>query len=204
MKTEPAEFLVMTLEDGSHRVRLDRLTDGRIMCQLCFGHFHSADLNPVDGGVEDVCKPCAERERLIVSIGSPVYATKGGRRFHKTANCRSQQAGQELYGGWGTLRVRHLDEMSLTTAFQQGNSPCGTCYPGMRAALHRGSSGDDYGHRPIWADFGQCVVDPGACNCPYHDEQQACERCRHGRQHVLWPCTSAIVLGLADRAEVAA
>lgn len=77
-----------------------------------------------------------------------------------------------------------------------------TCRHQPAAELH--PSEDDFGHEPTWADFGQCVVDPGACNCPYHDEQQACARCRHGRQPVQWPCTSAIVLGLAPRTEAAA
>ena len=60
---EPVDFLTVPLTDGGTWTRLDRLTDGRVMCCLCFGYFAVADLNPVDGGVEDVCKPCALRER---------------------------------------------------------------------------------------------------------------------------------------------
>lgn len=62
--TEPADFLTVQLAGGGTWTRLDRLTDGRIMCQLCFGFFHREDLNPTgDGRVEDVCKECAEVER---------------------------------------------------------------------------------------------------------------------------------------------
>lgn len=64
--TGPIEFLSVPLAGGGERVRLDRLADGRVMCQLCFGYFAVADLNPVDGGVEDVCKPCAATEAEMV------------------------------------------------------------------------------------------------------------------------------------------
>lgn len=64
---EPVDFLTVPLAGGGSYTRLDRLTDGRVMCQLCFGHFPLADLNPVDGGVEDVCKPCAEAERQMIT-----------------------------------------------------------------------------------------------------------------------------------------
>jgi hypothetical protein len=32
------------------------------MCQLCFRFFAIGDLNPVEGGVEDVCKACVKEE----------------------------------------------------------------------------------------------------------------------------------------------
>lgn len=64
---EPVDFLTVPLASGGSHTRLDRLTDGRVMCQLCFGYFAVADLNPVDGGVEDVCKPCAETERQMIA-----------------------------------------------------------------------------------------------------------------------------------------
>lgn len=56
------DFLTVPLRDGGTRVRLDRLTDGRIMCQLCFEYKTREELHPVEGGVEDVCKPCAAAE----------------------------------------------------------------------------------------------------------------------------------------------
>ncbi|WP_329308392.1 hypothetical protein [Streptomyces microflavus] len=59
---QPVDFLTVQLPDGNSCTRLDRLTDGRIMCCLCFEYCTRDQLNPVDGGVEDVCKPCARME----------------------------------------------------------------------------------------------------------------------------------------------
>ncbi len=74
--SEQIEFLSVPLAGGGEYVRLDRLTDGRVMCQLCFGFFEVADLNPVDGGVEDVCKTCAAVEAEMVrrkAAGEPSF-----------------------------------------------------------------------------------------------------------------------------------
>lgn len=60
---EPVEFLTVPLANGGTWTRLDRLTDGRVMCCLCFGYVDRQQLNPVEGGVEDVCIPCARPER---------------------------------------------------------------------------------------------------------------------------------------------
>lgn len=60
---EPVDFLRVPMAGGGTMTLLTRLTDGRVMCQLCFDYFHLADLNPVEGGkVEDVCKQCAAEE----------------------------------------------------------------------------------------------------------------------------------------------
>lgn len=45
---------------------LSRLADGRVMCCLCFGYFTADGLNPVEGGVEDVCIGCAKAEAADV------------------------------------------------------------------------------------------------------------------------------------------
>lgn len=57
-----SDFLTTRTPDGGTWTCLDRLDDGRVMCQLCFAFCAVPDLNPVEGGVEDVCKPCAARE----------------------------------------------------------------------------------------------------------------------------------------------
>lgn len=54
--------------DGAFlRVRLDRLTDGRIMCCLCFEYVTRNQLAPIPGdpdkAVQDVCQPCANHEK---------------------------------------------------------------------------------------------------------------------------------------------
>ncbi|WP_432008676.1 hypothetical protein [Streptomyces bacillaris] len=60
--SEPADFLTVPLADGGFRVRLDRLTDGRVMCCLCFEYCTRDQLTPVDGGVQDVCRTCTTKE----------------------------------------------------------------------------------------------------------------------------------------------
>lgn len=63
-QTGPADFLTVPLPNGGTWTRLDRLTDGRVMCCLCFEYCTREELNPLPGGgVEDVCRDCAERER---------------------------------------------------------------------------------------------------------------------------------------------
>lgn len=66
MSDESVDFLQVPLADGGTWTRLDRLTDGRIMCCLCFGYVTRDELNALpDGDVEDVCKTCVAREHAI-------------------------------------------------------------------------------------------------------------------------------------------
>ncbi|WP_042400044.1 hypothetical protein [Streptacidiphilus carbonis] len=66
--TEPADFLTVELADGGTWTRLDRLTDGRVMCALCFDYCTRDQLNPLPGGfVEDVCKACAAAEAAALA-----------------------------------------------------------------------------------------------------------------------------------------
>jgi hypothetical protein len=58
------DFVQRTLPDGSVFVDMTRLTDGRVMCCICFNYFFRAGLNPIgDSLVEDVCRNCAAMER---------------------------------------------------------------------------------------------------------------------------------------------
>lgn len=66
--TQPAGFLTVPLADGGTWTRLDRLTDGRVMCCLCFEFCTRDQLNPVDGGVEDVCRRCARVEAAVAEL----------------------------------------------------------------------------------------------------------------------------------------
>jgi hypothetical protein len=46
--------------------RLTRLTDGRVMCCICFDYKDKQDLEPTgDGRVWDVCTECAETENRV-------------------------------------------------------------------------------------------------------------------------------------------
>lgn len=138
---------------------------------------------------------------------SIVFATEGGRRYHKTRACFALNDGQSLWlfdpqqwvPGMPQIMLSNghpRQEMPATEALGQGKEPCAECFPGQRAALHRSSSKDDFGHQPIELDG-----------------DHFCARCRsHGFDDdgdpwdypTLWPCTSAVVLGLTDRKEISA
>jgi hypothetical protein len=52
--------------------RLTYLTDGRVMCQLCFEHVYRESLEPAEGDERawvDVCRRCAVRERETARDG---------------------------------------------------------------------------------------------------------------------------------------
>lgn len=64
--TEPVDFVTADLPGGGTWTDLTRLTDGRVMCCLCFEYTPRDGLeSDVEhpGCVTDVCKPCAARER---------------------------------------------------------------------------------------------------------------------------------------------
>lgn len=61
---EPVDFLEVPLAGGGTYKRLDRLTDGRVMCCICFGYFTREELKQEeDGMVWDMCRDCAEDEK---------------------------------------------------------------------------------------------------------------------------------------------
>lgn len=64
--TDPVDFVVERVSyQGQEfdRVRLDRLTDGRVSCCLCFEFFKREDLHRDDDGtLWDICQPCWEWE----------------------------------------------------------------------------------------------------------------------------------------------
>ncbi|MGW5477647.1 hypothetical protein [Streptomyces sp. NPDC004008] len=117
-----------------------------------------------------------------------VYVTRGGRRYHANETCRALASGQVLYGGWGDLRVHHIEATDWVTALGQSKDPCAICIPGLLTAIYRTNSENDYGHEPF-----------------EYDGVPICRRCfiqhRGWRETVAWPCTSAIVLGLIPREE---
>ena len=52
--------------DGRPVIGLSRLTNGQVMCQLCFGYFWLCELNIIDADQqirEDVCIECAQAEQ---------------------------------------------------------------------------------------------------------------------------------------------
>lgn len=66
----PVDFATVEYPDGTTWTRLDRLTDGRVMCCLCFEYVTRDRLAPDEeheGCVTDVCLPCALREAREVA-----------------------------------------------------------------------------------------------------------------------------------------
>jgi hypothetical protein len=67
--TVSADFVTVEYPDGTTRTRLDRLTDGRVMCCLCFEYVTRDRLTPDpehEGCVTDLCLPCAVQDLRAV------------------------------------------------------------------------------------------------------------------------------------------
>lgn len=69
--TEKIDFVTEYKTDGTFfRKRLDRLTDGRVMCAICMEFTPRNQLAPVkgdpDGAVKDICMPCEDKEQEIL------------------------------------------------------------------------------------------------------------------------------------------
>ncbi|GAA2107877.1 hypothetical protein [Streptomyces synnematoformans] len=142
---------------------------------------------------------------------NPVYASRGGARFHAREDCGALLAGQDLFGGWGTLHNYRIKETTVPVAMGDGREPCAACLPGLRAALYRGNSEHDYGHEPValgsvihenWSRLSACRT------CRARTTGLVCARCMEFDANgmwnipahpVHWPCASAVVLGLARR-----
>ncbi|PWG13929.1 hypothetical protein DF268_08670 [Streptomyces sp. V2] len=132
------------------------------------------------------------------------YVTHG-RKYHVDPACPRMIHGEDLHDcegddGWGafTAGTYRREDPDPQHAAMRGKLPCLHCVP-AELRVFPPLYGQTFGHEPEWADFGTCVINVGACNCPRHDEGQACTRCRRDSRPVRWPCTSAIVLGLAPR-----
>lgn len=121
-----------------------------------------------------------------------VYASQGGDRYHQTSDCRALVSAQMIWdcdgpddlpaiapmnGGYAAMPTTAL------AALGEGKTPCAVCLPGSGAALARSSCEEDFEHLPM----------PVFTNGKLRTVQ--CYRCP-----VPWPCTTALVLGLVDRA----
>lgn len=197
--SEPVDFLTVSLADGGERVRLDRLTDGRTMCQLCFGYFTVDQLNPVEGGVEDICKPCGRSEFLRGTLAHVTH----GLKYHTDANCPRMIHGEELhdcegddYGGWfsaGSYRI----VSNVQDAVMRGKLPCLGCVPAELRAFPP-LYGQTFGHWPTRGISLDSLADDVCQRCTewgvwYGDANEL------RPVHIQWPCTSAVVLGLVGR-----
>jgi hypothetical protein len=62
---EPGDFVTVGYADGRTRTVLTRLTDGRVMCCLCWAYTPRDQLAPDPDHpacVTDICQPCRTRE----------------------------------------------------------------------------------------------------------------------------------------------
>ena len=138
-----------------------------------------------------------------------VYATRGGHAFHAKPDCRALVGGQLMNDDFKVFwlarnagRVLHrVQPIRMVAAFGQRKDPCGVCFPKLHAAIYCSNSEHDYGHEPM------DVITNGKHTAVI------CARCQisrnvwwpNGRCYVAdvravpWPCTSAIILGLAPR-----
>ncbi|QLJ06787.1 hypothetical protein HZZ00_37805 (plasmid) [Streptomyces sp. NEAU-sy36] len=88
--------------------------------------------------------------------------------------------------------------MSITKAAMDGKLPCLVCVP---EHLREVRTADDFGHKPIPWLAGQTVC----ARCKTRSRRYSLDEWGNDHSHgpyldpVLWPCTSAIVLGLVPR-----
>jgi hypothetical protein len=153
-------------------------------------------------------------------MGAIVFSSAGSRKYHFNQGCKAFESAQmlsDLDCGCDTycnhrMPVMHgLVRMSATKAAIDGKLPCLACVP---EHLREMPDSDDFGHRPVpVTHLGNIFTRWSNCqSCHDEETEQVCIRCvefdarqlfRIPTHPVHWPCTSAIVLGLAERGGVA-
>lgn len=133
-----------------------------------------------------------------------VFASAGSRKYHFDQKCTAFHSAQilsDLDCGCDTYcthrmpRLHPLERMSSIKAAMDGKLPCLACVP---AHLRELPPADDFAHEPVTGVslFGLA--------------ETVCQRCTEWGVwygfaddlrpvHVAWPCTSAVVYGLAPR-----
>lgn len=143
-----------------------------------------------------------------------VYTSHRAEKFHKDPTCRARITGQTS-NDWDcgcpdpcshrSPRLWPVRGVELDEAIAARKTPCNACYttPEDNRAVLRPAT-EDFGHRPVdeYAD-----TEPSANGVTH----VVCERCTrwfwvstakiYMGSRVTWPCTSAIVLGLAPHPE---
>lgn len=126
-----------------------------------------------------------------------VYTTDGGRRFHTDAACRVFTNGRDLFG-WlcsGDGPVYQVDSRSPLHAALLDYTACRVCVP---TALALPTAGETYGHEPVTETDVWGTPVPVCARCAWLTPRWL-PRSRRHTVPVPWPCTSALVLGLAPR-----
>lgn len=135
-----------------------------------------------------------------------VFTSAGGRKYHFDSNCKAFESAQmlsDLDCGCDTYcthrlpRMHGMVRMSSTKAALDGNLPCLTCVPPHLREL---PDTETFGHMPItWGSRVICARCQNAQPLTADDIDGAPDDGPLPDRAVEWPCTSAIVLGLAPR-----
>lgn len=132
-------------------------------------------------------------------MSTVVYITTGGIRFHEDADCLGLAGGLRLAGGrYSPQGVRYkVRGLWSEDAARAGFTACRVCVP---PALALPATGETYGHRPIGGLVDVCAR--CTVNVAYWlgtpDENDGWIVLPTA---VAWPCTSAVVLGLAPHVD---
>lgn len=152
-----------------------------------------------------------------IELFGEVFTTAGGTRYHADPECtalvngrtvQAYRAGETWLPGAGSMPGLYpLKRSSTLSAAHVSLTACLVCVPRADALPPLPFVGNDFGHRPEWINAGYCG---GCTNCGDTEEQEICVRCSLDAArradwarnvHVIWPCTSALVLGLVEREE---
>lgn len=135
---------------------------------------------------------------VAIDLFGAVYTTAGGTRYHADPACYALANGR-AYHAWCAGRtddvergtgLYELERRSTISAVQHSYTACLRCVPTEQATQPLPLVTFSYGHEP--------VTETG-----YYGPELVCARCdRIGAApylSALWPCTSAVVLGLVPR-----
>lgn len=136
-------------------------------------------------------------------MGAIVFTSAGSRKYHFDKGCTAFHSAQLLSDadcGCDTYCTHRMPRMhgllrlsAAKAAMDWHKLPCLACVPEHLREL---PDADHFGHEPEPL-YAPGPLGPG-------DDQLICARCQIGHDIVLWPCTSAVVLGLVAREEVTA
>jgi hypothetical protein len=138
-------------------------------------------------------------------MGAIVFASAGSRKYHFDKDCTAFHSAQNLsdldcgcdtYCTHRMPRMHSLVRMSATKAASDGKLPCLSCVP--QHLREFGPAAEDFGH---WPTKGISLTGLSETVCQRCTEWGVWYGDAHDLRdvHILWPCTSAIVLGLAPR-----
>ncbi|BCK73952.1 hypothetical protein Srufu_079050 (plasmid) [Streptomyces libani subsp. rufus] len=133
------------------------------------------------------------------ATAEPVYVSNGGERYHATEDCHALTLGR-LLNNWidewvpgcrHMPRMHHPVPVAPSAAATDGKRPCLACFPAGAMPYLPMPATETYGHEPIEIQGDQFCA---RCRTHYIDDDG-----EPGSYPTLWPCASAVVLGLVPR-----